>query len=304
VKKILILFILVINISAKDITPDDVYGLSVLIQNHVNYLLKFYNVKPVDKSLLKHHKILSTKIKPRNIWQKSYEILVKINMLRESHNLPRIAPVGIEASMNLNPDMVYEMNQRILTEIKIFEIRKDMKVPNFEVKQFVNKLPIDNYNVFVDISASLDKLNKRALTPNYVYAETMRIYDDVTIILDYLNITDETVPDSIIKDATPTDTLHVCMKILVLLGYIQKDLGIEVTDFSEFNKKNVNPSDIYTLTGLIISELQPIKAQFGLTHSVTPPALAYANKKPENVEQLMRWILKRLILLKNLKKRV
>ena len=303
-KKILILFIFVITMSAKDIASNEVYASSILIQNHVDNLLTFYNIKPVDKSLLEHYKIVFTKIKPRNTWQKTYEILVKINMLRASHNLPKIEPVAIEAIANLNPDMVYEMNQRILTEIKIFEIRKDIEVPNFKEEKFVNKLVMDNYNVYVAISASLDALNKQELTPNYVYAQTMRIYDDITIIFDYLDITDETVPDSLIKDATPTDTLHLCMKILALLGSMQKDLAIEATDFLEFDKKDVRPSDIFTLTGLIISELQPIKAKLGLSDSITPAALAYTNKKPENVGQLMGWNLKRLILLNNLKKGV
>ena len=302
-KNLLVLFIFTIGLSAKTITPNDVYTLSTLIQDHLHFLLKYYDIEHHHDEIVKRDMILSTKLKPRNTWQKSYEILIKINMLRESHGLARLVPVGIEAVEHLNPDMVYEMNQRILTELKIFEIRKDIKVPDFKAKVFVNKTPLDNYNLFVDISAAFDELNKRALTPNYVYGETMRIYDDISIILNYLDIYDSTVPDAKMQNATPADALDTAMSILQDITQLQKSVGIEHIDFSEFRKTNVLPSDVYTVTGLIISELQPLKAYIGLNDSVTPPALYYERKKPENVEQLMRWNLKRINLIKDIYRR-
>ncbi len=303
-KKLFLIFLLSSSLFAKIITPNDVYSLSVLIQDHLHFLLKHYKVEHHHDAIMKRDRILFTKLKPRNIWQKSYEILVKINMLRESHNLPRIVPIGIEAIENLNPDMVYGMNERILAELRIFETRMDIVVPKFEIKKFTNKIPLDNYNAYVDISASFDELNKRFLTPSYVYAETMRIYDEITHILDYLKIEDYTLPDKKKENATPKEAMVTSMEMLELIRRLQKNIGIESVDFSEFHKKNVKPSDVFTVSGLIISELQPIKAYIGLTDSVIPSALRYINKKPQNVEQLMRWNIKRLSLINNLSRRI
>ncbi len=303
-KKIILVFLLALSVSAKMITPSDVYSLSVLIQDHLHFLLKHYKTEHTHGAILKKNKILFTKIKPRNTWEKAYEILVKINILREFHHLPRIEPVGVEAIRYLNPDMVYEMNERILTELRIFGMHEDIKFPNFKLEVFKNKAPLDNYNAYIGISRSFDELNKRSFTPNYVYAETMRIYDDITNILAHLNVEDLSIPDSIKEDTLPKDVMHVSMQMLALIGSLQRKVGIESVDFSEFDKKdNITPSNVFAATGLIISELQPIKAYIGLEKSVTPSATSYTNKKPKNVEQLMRWNFKRLKLIYNLNRK-
>ncbi|MDF1874888.1 hypothetical protein JHD48_03990 [Sulfurimonas sp. SAG-AH-194-I05] len=301
-RNILLIFLLTSALNAKVITPNDVYTLSVLIKEHVEFLLKHYAVKHHHDAIIEKGKIFSTKLKPRNTWQKTYEILVKINMLRNVHSLPRIEPVGIEATLELNPDMVYEMNQRILTELRIFEIRNNIKMPEFTLKKYDNKIPLDNYNMFINISSALDELNKRPLTPNYVYSEVMRIYDDLSIILTTLKIQDNSIPPQRNDAAQPKDVLQIAMKFLEKIAYLQNAVGIESVDFSEFNKKNATPGDAYTVTGLIISEMQTLKAYIGLTQSITPPATTFTNKKPAHVAQLMQWNLQRLYSINKLKR--
>ncbi len=303
-KKKLLIFLLLWDLSAKDITSNDVYTFSVLIQDHIHFLLKYYDIKHNHDAIMKRDKILFTNFKPRNTWEKAYEVLVKINMLRKSYDLPRIEPVGVEAVGHLDPSMVFEMNQRILTELRIFEIHRDIEIPNFKLKTFNNKTPLDNYNAYIDISASFDELNKRSLTPNYVYSETMRIYDDITNILEHLNIEDSTLPDSIKEDAIPKDVMSISMEVLVLIASLQKSVGIQWVDFSEFDKEEIKPSDVFAITGLIIAELQPIKAYIGLEQSVTPAAVSFLNKQPKNVEQLMRWNFKRLKIIYTLNRKI
>ena len=60
-------------------------------------------------------------------------------MLRNNYNLSRIEPVGMEPIEKLNPDMVYGQTQRILAELRIFEVRKNIKVPTFTIKKYRNK---------------------------------------------------------------------------------------------------------------------------------------------------------------------
>ena len=302
-KTIAFLLLLTFSLSAKNITPNDVYSQTILIQKHVHFLLKYFghehnHVKSLEKE------ILSVQLKPRNAWQKAYEILVKINMLRVSYGYPRIEPVGMEPVENLNPDMVYEMTQRILTEIKIFEVRQDIKIPIFKIDSFKNKTPVDVYNTFSAISASFNLLNRSDFSPNYVFSVAMRIYDDLTIILNQLNLKDNTIPNRRMDKATPNDSLAVSMKVLSTINKLQRSVGIKTVDFSAFSKeKGATLSDVYTITGMILSELQTIKAYIGLTRSVTPPPLTYFKKVPADIEQLMSWNLRKLHLITNLDRR-
>jgi len=301
-KKLILLLLIVFSLSAKTITPNEVFAQSMLIQSHMHFLLEYYAIKHDHKRIVDEME-LSTKLKPRNAWQKAYEILVKINMLRVSHNLSRIEPVGMEPVEQLNPEMVYGQTQRILTEIKIFEVRVGIKVPAFKLKKYKNKTPLDVYNTFSYISASFDELNRSELSPVYVFSETMRIYDDLTIILNYLNIKDNTIPPVRLEKATPTDSLKISMRVLENLQSLQHSVGIKTVDFSVFDKENATPSDVYTITGMILAELQPIKAYIGLTTSVTPPALSYTKKVPADIEQLMGWNFRKLSLITNLDRR-
>ncbi|MDQ7061470.1 MAG: hypothetical protein Q9M43_10205 [Sulfurimonas sp.] len=278
-KHFLLLFLLTFSLSAKTLTPNDVFGLGVLIQDHIHTLLKHYKIVHHHDAILKRDKILNTNIMPRHKWQKAYEILVKINMFRIKHNLVRIEPVGIEARLSVKHAMVYEMNMRILTELKIIEMRNNMPRKTYKLKTFTNKTPLDNYNLLVHISAALDELNEQALTPSYVFSETMRIYDDITIILNHLGLNDETMPSNVIENAIPEDAFKTSFEVLSRIARLQRGVGIDAVDFSEFQNKEVTPSDVYTLTGLIIAELQTIKAFIGLTKSITTPATSSVGKK-------------------------
>ena len=301
-KKMILFLIVFTSLSGKTITPKDVYAQTILIQEHVRFLLKNYGIKHNDTNLDKKS-MIRTQLKPRNAWQKGYEILIKINMLRVSHNLSRIEPVGVEPVEQLNPDMVYGQTQRILTEIKIFEVRKGISVPHFQTKKFYKKTPMDVYNIFTGISASLDELNRSELSPSYVFSETMRVYDDLTIILKHLNVGDTTIPTIRLKSATPHDSLQVSLKVLEKIQRLQRKVGIQTVDFSSFNKEKASPSDVYTITEMILAELQPIKAYIGLTTYVTPPALMYHKKVPADIEQLMGWNLRKITLIQNLDRR-
>jgi len=301
-KHTLLLFFLVLTLSAKTITPNDVYAHTALIQEHLKFLLKFYKIKH------HHHKIinktlLTSPVQPRDTWQKTFEILVKINILRDRHGYTRIEPIGMEPIIDLNPSMVYGMASRVLTELKIYEMREEISVPKFKLKHFSNKTPLDVFNNLSHISASFDELNHSEPSASYIFSESMRIYDDLTIILRYLSLQDNTIPTKRLKSANIKDVEQIALKMLDTIQSFQRIAGIKVTNLSQLVKKNSSRSDIYTFIGILLAELQPIKAHIGLTKSVTPPGLTYERKTIADVEQLMQWNLKKLSLIKNMDRR-
>jgi len=296
-KKLLFLLFITLSLNAKVITPTDVYSQVILIKDEMYLLLDYYDVKYDEENIIQRTTI-KTPLKPRNVWQFTYEIAIKINMLRITNRLPVIEPINIEPVLYLNPDLVYEQTQRILTEIKIFEVRKDIKPIAHQTKVYKNKTPLDVFNALSLISVLFDKINKAEFTPSYVFGESMRVYDDLTTLLNYLGIEDNTVPTNRNEKATPKDTFNVAMKILDRIKEIQFSMGIETVDFSVFRKDTLNPSDVFTINQMVIAELQTLKAYFGLKHYITPAATTYVNKTPVDVEQLMSWNLRKIELLR------
>ena len=300
-KKIILLFLVCFSLSAKTITPNEVYSEVMLITGEVEYLLKHYDIKHDHDGIVKRTAIYS-RLKPRNVWQITYEIMVKINILRQEYKLPVIEPVNMAPVLHLNPDLVYEQTQRIQTELKIFFTRESIEFPKIKRKTYKGKTPLDVFMGLSYVSASFDELNGGRFTPSYVFGEQMRLYDDITLILQHLQISDKTIPKKKNIDATPSDVFKESMKILEKIKQLQIIAGIEFVDFKEFQKGNETPGEVYTITQMILAELQTIKAYLGID-LITPAATKYRTKTPAEVEQLVSWNLRKLNLIKSLIKR-
>jgi len=292
--KLLLMLVFIASLGAREITPNEVYSQVVVIEQELEGVFNYYGVKD-DTS--RSVRIIKTTLKPRNVWQLTYELSVKMNMLRIKNKLPTIEPVNMEPVLNLNPDLVYEQTQRILTEIHIFKYRKGIPIKDIDIKVFRNKTPVDVFNALSRVSVQFDTINKSGFTPSYVFGETMRIYDDLSTILSHLKIQDDTIPTKRNSKATPSDTFNTAMKILDKIKRIQFSVGIETVDFSSFRNDNPTPSDVFTMTQMIIAELQTIKAYIGLIHYVTPAATFRTDKTPVDVDQLMNWNLRKISLL-------
>jgi len=298
-KQLIIISILLNFATAKIITPNDVYAQVMLISKEVHFLLQYHGLEHNHNEIITRTHI-KTQLKPRTAWQKTYEIMIKINILRESHSMPIIEPINIEPMLSLNPDMVYEQTQRILTELKIIKFKLDIESIEYKPNKYSNKTPQDVFNELSHISASLDTINKSVFTPSYVFGQAMRVYDDLTTILNYLDVKDDTIPAKRNNSATPLETFNTAMKVLDKIKTLQKRVSIETVDFSSFKKKNPNPGDVFTMVQMILSELQTIKAHIGLSHYITPAATTYNNKIPADVNQLMNWNLRKILLIDTL----
>lgn len=297
-KKIVLLLLLTLGLSAKTITPDEVYSQVMLISDEMHFLLKHYGIKHDHDGIIERTN-LKTKVKVRNSWQISYEILVKMNIFREVHGFVIIEPSNIPPVLNIKPELMFKQTQRILSELQIFKIREGIKSPKFKKQIYKNKTPVDVSTGLLHISKSFDELNGSSFTSSFTFGEQMRIYDDLTMILRYLRIKDKTIPKTKKTMATSEDTFDECMNILNKIKQLQITSGIDFVDFSGFKKGNETPSDVFTITQMIIAELQTIKAYLGID-SITPAATRYNTKEPSEVLQLASWNLRKLRLIDSL----
>lgn len=197
--------------------------------------------------------------------------------------------------MNLSPGLVFEQSQRLLTELRVLKKHLGMTTQVSAPQQFSSKQPIDVFNKLHHISYQLDILNREEINANYVFAEVIRIYEDVATLLKALQVRDQTYPPGKEQEVTPADSLTATFELLSEIQRLQKIANIERTDFSIFEKKElVLPSDVFNLVSMALAELQTIKAYSELKHYVTPPAVTHERKKPNDVHQLLRWVTRML----------
>ncbi|MCI5138663.1 MAG: hypothetical protein D3922_09685 [Candidatus Electrothrix sp. AR1] len=248
------------------ITSSEVYSQVMQIDKEVDLLKKNFGLTREKKA-----DIYRGSLRPRHVWEKSYVVQVKINVLRKKFGLPRNQPNSIEPELNLSPGLVFEQSQRLLAELYVLKKRLGITAQASAPQQFKDKQPIDVFNRLHHISYQLDVLNREEINPNYVFAEVMRIYEDIATLLKELQVRDLTYPPGKEKEVTPADSLTATFELLVEIQRLQKIAGIERTDFSIFQKKKlVLPSDVFNLVSMALAELQTIKADRDLHHYVTP----------------------------------
>jgi hypothetical protein len=279
-----------------ELTPSEVYSQVMQIDKEVDLLQRYFGLDREQKVDIYQGNLL-----PRHVWEKSYLIQVKINVLRKKIGLPRNEPHSIEPELNLSPGLVFEQSQRLLAELRILKKRLGITEQVSPPQQYTGKQPIDVFNRLHHISCQLDVINREEINPNYVFAEVMRIYEDIATLLKALQLRDQTYPPGKQEEVTPADALTATFELLAEIQRLQKNAGIERTDFSIFQKKEqVLPSDLFSLVSMALAELQTIKAYSDLNHYVTPPAVTHERKKISDVHQLLRWTTRMLRQIRSL----
>ena len=298
---ILILFFLVASdvattALAAEITPADVYGQAVQIEKEITLLMEHLGVKPVPPT-----PVIKAEIQPRHVWQKAYLLFTQINIFRHQHGLPRITPNAIEPVLNLPPGLVYEQTQRLLTELSLIKLQLGITARVSPPARVTGKTPVDVFNKLNHISRLLDALNGEDTTPTYVFAEVMRLNEDVDTILQHHHIFDNTFPPAHDTTVTPKESLDAAFALLAEVQRLQKLAGVTRADLSAFAQTDqVRPADVLNMVGMTLAELQTVKAAMDLTYAITPPAVYHEAKSAADVAQLLRWLTQKIRLIQAL----
>ena len=281
--------------AAAAITPNEVYGETHRVLGEVTELRRHFGVQSPGEV-----RRIRLAFEPRHVWQKTYEILIKINILRAKLGFPVIAVNALEPVMDIEPVLVFEQVRRIRLELSLLKARLDIAGETAPAEAFTGKKPADVYHLLSTVSLHLDALNGTGFTPSHVYAQVMRIYADVTTLLDALEIKDATAPPAKRQTAVPADVFALGMELLKEIGHIQRASGIHRLDFSDLWGDRITPTEVFAAMELILAELQTLKAGLGLRHAMTPPAAHYEGKNPADVHQVLGWTLRKLKLVRSM----
>lgn len=294
---IVVLFWLNFTYASVVFTPSDVYSETLKIEEELKIIKRHFGITKRVESFDE----IRASLKPRNVWQMGYVVLVKINTLRSKYNMPIVTANSMAPVLHLDPNLVYEQMNRVLSEIRIFKARLGINEEIKPIERVSGKEPIDVFNKLLYISSELDIINTKEISPSAVFSELMRIYEDITIILNRLEIKDNTIPPIQIQtNITPKDVFNEVFKLVDELHRIQRLANIERIDLSSFTKEDIKPNDVFILVEMVITGLQPVKAFIGLKHELTPPARHYEGKKPIDNIKLIGWIIERFKLIDSL----
>ncbi|MBF0621902.1 MAG: hypothetical protein HQL54_08235 [Magnetococcales bacterium] len=281
-----------VEASGNQTSFSEVYAEAVWIHKELSLIQRHMGV-----SALENVEQFNAVLKPHHVMAKSYLVLVKLNIFRSNNGLPRITPNALEPVRRLNPALVYGQTQRILTELRIIKRHFGINGQTPKPDVVPGKKPIDVFNRLHAISLDLDALNNQQIDPPYVFAEVMRLYEDVSYFLRQLGIKDNTFPPARQSNIIPGDSFKVSFGVMKEIQRIQRILGASHTSFSAFDKQqDVVPSDVFNMVSMCLAEFQIVKAHMKITR-ITPAAhLLTNNKTPDDIYQLLRWIRRKLRL--------
>lgn len=280
---------------AADITPSDVYAQALLIEQETLQLQRQLGITDAAEI----PKPIKTDLLPRHVWAKTYMLLTKLTLFREQKKLPAVRPVAIEPTVNLTPFYNWGECRRILTEMKIIEQSLGITIATPPTPVVTGKQPIDVFNKLNQISALWSVLIGGQITPPYVYAEAMRLNDDVAMLLQMQGVMDTALPPAKLANALPADSLDAGFTLLHEIQRLQLQTGLDPVNLDEFYlaRQDAKPQDVFNLITLLLAELQTVKAKLGLKHAITPLAQYYEGKKPADVTQVLGYIANKLHLL-------
>lgn len=283
-----------VQASENNITLDAVYVQTMQIEKEIDLLKRYYKITATNPVAA-----IEAELLPHHIWQKTYAILTKLNIFRLKHGLTGFSPVVQEAELKLDPRANWGQMLRILTEIKIAKNYLSIATEVSPPTPTQSKRTIDIFNKLNRISYDMDALNGEPISPAYVYAEAMRLNEDVNAILYKAGVTDTAVPPVRNEVATPKNSLDAAFTLLTQIQRIQRQLGLVTTDLSVFRKNDqdtVIPADVFNLVTLCLGELQLVKARLELSHKITPAAEFQEDKTPADVTQLLGYVTNKLSL--------
>ncbi|EIJ40951.1 hypothetical protein BegalDRAFT_0024 [Beggiatoa alba B18LD] len=246
---------------------------------------------------------VTLQISPRHSWQKIYQILFKLNHVFEKYGFPPLNIPSREPEKNMSNDAIYEQVIRLHTEFNL--LKQYLGVTAFPPPPpvFTQKTDLDNYNALNAIFYDLDALANSSFTPSHVFGQTMRIHEDIDALLYFLEITDTTLPNPKKINSTPADVFNTGLELVREIQELQKNFNIKMVNlktdvYQDIHTRKITPTEAFGMTGLILAELQVLKAHLGLELIVTPAARFYQDKIPADSRQILEWNISRIQLIK------
>ncbi|MBF0095990.1 MAG: hypothetical protein HQM04_00250 [Magnetococcales bacterium] len=280
----------------RSITPSEVFAEAVRLEKEVALLKTHFGLSEVRPAA-----VVSAHLLPRHPWQKMYIIHSKINLFRRQNGFPVQAVQSMQPVLAMEPLLVYEQSQRLLTEMQLLKMRLGIEETVAAQEVIPGKQPIDVFNKLHFVSVQWDVILRAATHLNPLYAEAKRIDVDVDTLLNALHISDLAYPPAKKSAVTADELLESSFLIMAEVQRLQQLAKLPKIDFESFrHPAEVSGADVWNMMGFILAELQTVKASVGLLQQLTPVAEYTEEKNPAAVLQLMGYVTHKLRLIRSL----
>lgn len=271
-------------------TPAEIYAQAVRIELEVASLKRHWKV--AGEAKITHRN--SAESRPAHVWSRCYVILLKLGKLRRHLGLPYVEPIGIEPSLDMPLNPVWGMTQRILNEIHILKFFLDVPGEVPATALVAGKRLIDADNTLTRISHELDLL-AGPVTATEVYAEAMRINEEVNAVLRHLGVFERAVPPPRPEALEPEEVLRAAIVLLEEVRRIERVHGMAMPELQELDTGDKAALDeALIMVEFALAEFDRVKARIGMAHRVAVPSTYAQDKKPADVVQLLGYITDKL----------
>ncbi len=271
-------------------TPNDVYSVTEHVLEELIQYRHFLGVKTRPNTAA-----FISGLQPSHVYEKTLEVIEKINLLRLRHNLGPIVESRYPLR-KITPTEVFNQVLQVDEELDVLYqksgVPHQLWITSESVKEYEDKTPADVFLNMQKISLLLDTLlDPGVFTPDYVYREAELIRNEIHILADYL---DEPVPDSLWSDVKldlstrPENVYPRVKKLLQLVLQMERRAGMfKVKDTSIPPGDNITPAEVYNLIRVVASEITKLKVFLGINqHAEYPPKVI--GKTPGHVLQIIQ----------------
>lgn len=255
------------NVLAQDeVSPSHVYQQAGRIIQEISLLRNARNVDDV----VREPGVQVRKL-PLHVYGKSLELLEKIARMQSDLGMEAVA-LGPVPLTEITPSDVFGLTVTVLQELR--RIKRHLGVTNEigEVEFVGGKTPSDVYENVWRASYSMDAI-VGAISPGYVYRNTEYILDDLRQIKAGIGAASGFKAPDAEEGKTPKDVNIEGFKNLHRITRLERKLGMPAPlRVSAFPYGNIEPSDVYDTTNVILAELVRVKLHLGIRteHSSRP----------------------------------
>lgn len=264
------------------ITPNEVYGMLDLIQQHMDRILR-----ASDLESKRMNAVSEKKLKPMHVYQMAVSCLEAIHVYQKANNMTPV-PIVIATPRKYKPADVLRLAQITADETKRIAGHRRVSLAGTGTGRFTGKTPTDVFSKLVTIYLQVKAMSGvKQITPSEVFAQVFRAQADAKSILGKIDPARRyriDAPESP-PGLTPRDVIKEMLNARKSLNEARAHFDLDPIPVPALKPDvKIQPADVFIQSQIVIAEINIIKLATG-TVSATPLPIPVKGKKPSDVHQ-------------------
>jgi len=240
-------------------TPNDVYQQVELLADDVRKLRANNNITADWPSVE-----FVAGYEPQHVYQKTLEILGKINSYRTKVSKTGGITVPRFPGRDITPNEVYSVVTRLRQEMNLLVQNRGLQESQ-ESQDVVNKSPSDVYAALAEVSIALEEtLGLRSIRPAEVYMRSVQVVELSRFLRKSQNLPLDVAKPVLTQGKFPNHALRSVHELLGKIGVAEHNLWMKAFQQPRLPRRVITPSDVFDAMGVAIAELHRIQFRLGL----------------------------------------